>query len=218
MRTAADFNLYYATPDPWHISHAQFRDKVLRRCLKPFVRDKSVLELGCGEGHLTHAVFRKARSVVGIDISDVAIARAKSLNLPNARFESGDFLQASFEGYDVITALECVQYLSFQEQEVFLEKVAKEHPGKILLLSGPIVDYRRHFSHKRLMLEFTTLGFVPLKFHNLSLYWYPPSSRMMASLFKLPLAYTLLDWVPESIIYQRLYVLRAPKIPAWDIR
>jgi hypothetical protein len=25
-RTAADFNLYYATPDPRHISHAQFRD------------------------------------------------------------------------------------------------------------------------------------------------------------------------------------------------
>ena len=104
MRTAADFNLYYATPDPWHISHAQFRDKVLRRRLKPFIRYKSVLELGCGEGHLTQAVFGKARSVVGIDISDVAIARAKSLNLPNARFESGDFLQASFEGYDVITA------------------------------------------------------------------------------------------------------------------
>jgi hypothetical protein len=48
---------------------------------------------------------------------------------------------------------------------VFLEKVTKEHPGKILLLSGPIVDYRRHFSHKRLMLEFTTLGFAPLKFY-----------------------------------------------------
>jgi len=213
MRTAADFNLYYATPDPWNISHAQFRDKVLRRRLKPFIRYKSVLELGCGEGRLTHAVFGKARSVVGIDISDVAIARAKSLNLSNARFESGDFLQASFEGYDVITALECVQYLSFQEQGVFLEKVAKEHPGKILLLSGPIVDYRRHFSHKRLMLEFTTLEFAPLKYYNLSLYWYSPSSRVIANLIKLPLGYTLLDWIPESMVYQRLYVLRAPKRP-----
>lgn len=107
MRTAAEFNLYYAAPDPWHISHARFRDKVLRRCLRSFIRGKSVLELGCGEGHLTQTVFRKARSVVGIDISDVAIARAKSLNLPNARFESADFLQASFEGYDVIAAIEC---------------------------------------------------------------------------------------------------------------
>ena len=211
MRTAADFNLYYAAPDPWHISHAQFRDKVLRRCLKPFIRDKSVLELGCGEGHLTQTIFSKARSVVGIDISDVAIARAKSLNLPNARFESADFLQTSFEGYDVIAALECVYYLSFQEQGAFLEKVAKEHPGKILLLSGPIVDYRRHFSHRRLMHEFTTLGFSPLKFYNLSVYWYPPSSRIIAGLVKLPLGYTLLDWLPESVIYQRLYAVRAPK-------
>src|SRR5437868_636380 len=211
MRTAADFNLYYATPDPWHISRAQFRDKVLRRCLKRFIRGKSVLELGCGEGHLTSAIFSKARSVVGIDISDVAIARAKSLNLPNARFESADFLQASFEGYDVIAAIECVYYLSLQERGAFLEKVAKEHSGKILLLSGPIVDYTRHFGHKRLMHEFTTLGFAPLKFYNLSVYWYPPSSRIIANLIKVPLGYTLLDWLPESMIYQRLYALRAPK-------
>ena len=119
MRTAADFNLYYAAPDPWHISHARFRDNVLRRCLKPFIRDKSVLELGCGEGHLTQTIFSKARSVVGIDISDVAIARAKSLNLPNAIFESADFLQASFEGYDVIAAIECVYYLSLESRERF---------------------------------------------------------------------------------------------------
>jgi SAM-dependent methyltransferase len=217
MRTAADFNLYYTTPDPWHISHAQFRDRVLRRRLKPFIRNKSVLELGCGEGHLTRAIFSKARSVVGIDISDVAIARAKSLNLPNARFESVDFLQTSFEDYDVIAAIECVYYLSLPEQVAFLEKVAKEHSGKILLLSGPIVDYRRHFSHKRLMHEFTTLGFAPLKFYNLSVYWYPSSSRIIANLIKLPLGYTLLDWIPESMIYQRLYALRAPK-PNSDIR
>jgi SAM-dependent methyltransferase len=210
MRTAADFNLYYATPDPWHISRARFRDRVLSRRLKPFIRNKSVLELGCGEGHLTHAVFRKARSVVGIDISDIAIARAKSLKPPNARFESGDFLQASFEGYDVIAAIECVYYLSLQEQGALLEKVAREHSGKIFLLSGPIVDYRRYFGHKRLMHEFTTLGFAPLKFYNLSVYWHPLSSRIIAQLIKLPLGHRLLDWMPESRVYQRLYVLRAP--------
>jgi tartrate dehydratase beta subunit/fumarate hydratase class I family protein len=112
----------------------------------------------------------------------------------------------------VIAAIECVYYLSLQEQIALLEKVAKEHSGKILLLSGPIVDYRRHFSHKRLMHEFTTLGFAPLKVYNLSVYWYPPSSRIIANLIKLPLGYTLLDWIPESMIYQRLYALRAPKL------
>ena len=210
MRTAEDFNLYYATPDPWRISRARFRNRVLRRCLTRFIRGKSVLELGCGEGHLTQVVFCKARSVIGIDISDVAIARAKSLNLPNARFENADLLQTSFEGYDVIAAIECIYYLSHQEQGAFLEKVAKEHSGKMLLLSGPIVDYRRYFGHKRLMHEFTTLGFALVKFYNLSVYWYPLSSRIIANLIKLSLGHTLLDWLPERMIYQ-LYALRAPK-------
>jgi SAM-dependent methyltransferase len=210
MRTAEDFNLYYATPDPWHISRSRFRDRVLRRCLKQFIRDRFVLELGCGEGHLTKAVFGKARSVVGIDISDVAIARAQSLDLPNARFENADLLQISYKGYEVIAAIECIHYLSHPEQGAFLEKVAREHAGKVLLLSGPIVDYAHYFSHRRLMLEFAALGFSLVRFNNLSVYWHPPPSRIIASLVKLPLGYMVLDWLPERMIYQRLYALRAP--------
>jgi SAM-dependent methyltransferase len=211
VRTAEDFNNYYATPDPWRISRAGFRDKVLRRRLTPFVRNKSVLELGCGEGHLTQAVFSKARSVVGIDISDVAIARAKLLDLPNARFENADLLQTSFEGYDVIAAIECIYYLSLKERGAFLERIVREHSGKMLLLSGPIVDYRRYFSHKRLVYELTTLGFTLVKSYNLSVYWHPFSSRIIANLVKLPPGHTLLDWLPERMIYQRLYAIRAPK-------
>jgi SAM-dependent methyltransferase len=211
MRTAADFNSFYASPDPWCVSHARFRDKVLRHCLTPLICDKSVLELGCGEGHLTETVFGKARSVVGIDISDVAIGRAKSLHLPYARFESADFLRSSFEGYDVIAAIECIHYLSLQERGAFLEKVAAEHSGKMLLLSGPIVDYIRHFGHRRLMHEFASLGFALVRFYNLSVYRYPPSSRIIARLLRLPLGYTLLDGLPEWMIYQRLYAVRAPK-------
>jgi SAM-dependent methyltransferase len=210
MRTAEDFNLYYATPDPWHVARSRFRDRVLRRCLKQFIRDRFVLELGCGEGHLTRTIFGRARSVVGIDISDVAIARAKSLNLPNARFENADLLQTSFKGFDVIAAIECIHYLTHPEQGAFLEKVASEHAGKMLLLSGPIVDYAKHFSHRRLMLEFTTLGFSVVKFNNLSVYWHPPSSRIISHLIKLPLGSMVIDWLPEAMIYQRLYVLRAP--------
>jgi 2-polyprenyl-3-methyl-5-hydroxy-6-metoxy-1,4-benzoquinol methylase len=210
MRTADDFNRYYATPDPWHVSHATFRDRVLRRHLRRSIRNKSVLELGCGEGHLTQAIFHTARSVMAVDISDVAIARARSLNLRNAGYETADLLDISFGGYDVIAAIECIHYLSFQEQGAFLQKVAREHSGKMLFLSGPIIDYQRHFSHRRLMLEFKTLGFTVTRFHNLSVYWQPLSSRIVANLLKLPLGYMLLDWVPERMIYQRLYALRAP--------
>jgi 2-polyprenyl-3-methyl-5-hydroxy-6-metoxy-1,4-benzoquinol methylase len=211
MRTADDFNRYYATPDPWGVSRAAFRDRVLRQRLTRSIRNKSVLELGCGEGHLTQAIFCKARSVMAVDISGVAIARAKSLNLRNASFETADLLETSFAGHDVIAALECIYYLSHSEQGAFLERVARQHSGKLLLLSGPIIDYRRYFGHKRLMLEFKALGFTLLGFHNLSVYWHPFSSRIVANLLKLPLGYRLLDWLPERMIYQRLYALRAPK-------
>ena len=210
MRTAQDFNLFYASPDPWRIASARFRDRVLRNRLMSFIRGKSVLELGCGEGHLSQAIFSAARSVVGIDISDVAIARAKSLELPYARFETADLLYTSFEGYDVIVAIECIYYLSRQERGAFLEKVAKEHSGKMLLLSGPIIDYQRYFGHRRLMYQFDALGFTVVKFRNLSVYWHPLSYRVVANLLKLPLGYTLLDRLPERMIYQRLYAVRAP--------
>jgi len=210
MRTAEDFNRYYATPDPWGISRAPFRDRVLRRHLARPVRNKSVLELGCGEGHLTEAVFRKAKSVIAVDISDAAIARAKSLNLRNARFEAADLMNTSFAGYDVIAAIECIYYLSHQEQGAFLERVARQHSGKLLLISGPIIDYQRYFSHRRLIYQFKALGFTVVRFHNLSVYWHPFSLRIVANLLKLPLGYLLLDWLPEWMIYQRLYALRAP--------
>jgi 2-polyprenyl-3-methyl-5-hydroxy-6-metoxy-1,4-benzoquinol methylase len=78
MRTAADFNQFYAAEhDPWHISRARFRDKGLRRSISKFVIGKSVLELGCGEGHLTQSIFSETRMVTGVDISDIAIERAR---------------------------------------------------------------------------------------------------------------------------------------------
>ena len=175
MRTAADFNLYYAAPDPWHISHARFRDKVLRRRLKPFIRGKSVLELGCGEGHLTQTVFRKARSVVGIDMR-----RSCSANR-----ETGHSGFKAPISSSVTRGLRRDRGHRMRQLSVpagagsVPGESCQEHPGKILLLSGPIVDYRRHFSHKRLMHEFKTLGFAPLRFYNLSVYWHPPSSRIM---------------------------------------
>ena len=210
MRTVDDFNRYYATPDPWGVSRATFRDRVLRRHLTRPTRNRSVLELGCGEGHLTQAVFRRARFVNAVDISNVAIARAKLLNLPNARFQIADLLDISLAGYDVIAAIECIYYLSHEDQILFLKRVAREHSGKMLLLSGPIIDYQRYFGHKRLMYQFKELGFTVVKIRNLSVYWHPVWFRIVANLLKLPLGHMLLDWLPERMIYQRLYVVRAP--------
>lgn len=207
MRTAADFNQLYATPDPWRISRARFRDRALKRHLSSIVQGKRILELGCGEGHLTEAIFNNAASVVGVDISDVAVQRARARRLPNASFETRDFLQTSFESYDVITAIECLYYLSAQEQEQFFTKIRDEHRG-VLILTAPITGetkFRKYFTHLELMTIFDRHHFS-VDFANLTVMRRNIPTAIASILTRISPIF--LDWIPTNLIYQRLYMIR----------
>jgi SAM-dependent methyltransferase len=215
MRTAADFNSFYSVPDPWGIARAGFRDKVLRHRLATFIRQKSVLELGCGEGHLTQVVFDQARSITGVDISNIAIERAKARNLPNANFESQDFLSTSFVGYDVIAALECVYYLSATEQDQLFAKIAREHPKKLFILSGPIIgenQHRKYFTHCGLLDMFRRHRFSVEEWRNISIQPIDALRAIATVLVRLPMGLWLMDWLPEALVYQRIYVIKAPHV------
>ncbi len=49
------------------------------RALLPTLRDKNVLDLGCGFGwHCRYARQQQARSVVGVDLSEKMLARARA--------------------------------------------------------------------------------------------------------------------------------------------
>jgi len=210
MRSAADFDAFYANTDPWLLSSARFRDRVLRKWLPELIKDRVVLELGCGEGHLTDNIFRSAKSVTGIDISHVAIVRARTRNIPNAQFDTGDLLEASFKDYDVIAALECIYYLRPEEQNVFFEKVAREHRGKMLVLSGPIVGqgkHRRYFSHDDLVKTFKLIG-ATFSFHNIIIDRRGVFTTLAAAAARLPFCLWILDLIPERYILQRLYIIR----------
>jgi predicted TPR repeat methyltransferase len=211
MRSAADFDLYYSTPDPWHISQAHFRDRILRRSVSKSVSGKSVLELGCGEGHLTKAIFDGAASVSGIDLSNIAIERAKAKDIPNATFQTADFLSYSFEDFDVIAAIECLYYLTPTDQIAFFEKVSREHSGKILIVSGPIIgqnEHRKYFTHATLSETFSRFGASLVEFRNLNVYRRGAAANVAAFAVRMPFGHHLLDLLPESLIYQRLYIIR----------
>jgi 2-polyprenyl-3-methyl-5-hydroxy-6-metoxy-1,4-benzoquinol methylase len=208
MRFGHEFDRLYATsPDPWGIARAGFRDRVLRERLSPYLDGKSVLELGCGEGHLTRSVFSSVRSVTGVDISQVAIERAKALCLPNADFECRDLLDISFHGYDVIIAIECLYYLSAEEQSAFFDKVTREHVGGVLVLSGPIIG-GRYFTHQSVMNSLAGRGFEILEYRNIYI-----SRRAAARPVDLAIRIAgltgVLDWLPDALVHQRCYVARA---------
>ena len=210
MRSANDFDSYYKSPDPWKIGHATRRDRALERIIGPYVARKTVLELGCGEGHLTATIFKGASSIKGIDISPVAISRAIDLSLPNASFEASDFLNVSFAGYDVIAAIECIYYLSPTEQENFFGKLASEHAGKVFVLSGPIIgsnEYRTYFTDGGIRQTFARHGLSLIESRNLNAYRKAGvGATVAAALCRLPLGGAVLDILPDGYVYQRCYV------------
>jgi SAM-dependent methyltransferase len=210
MRTQADFDRFYGVPDPWGISRAGFRDRVWRRCISKLVSGRRVLELGCGEGHLTRAVFCSAASVSGVDISEIAIRRARARNLSNAIFENADFLTTSFQGYDTITAIECLYYLNGEDQQAFFSKVAREHAGKLLIISAPIIghnQHRKYFTHRQLLDVLLQNGLSVLRY--LNVYRASIIATLAAAFVRLPFCSLLLDYLPTWMIYQRCYIVRA---------
>jgi SAM-dependent methyltransferase len=210
MRTATDFNEFYKSADPWKLTKAAARDRIYRRLLSPIIRNKRVLELGCGEGHLTNAVFDEAASIKGIDISEVAISRARQRTRPNAEFQCSDFLAVPFADFDVICAIECLNYLSTDERTLFFEKLCSEHHGKPFIFSNPIIG-GNYFLHSDLLKTFEKFQLRLVGFHNLNVYWKPTYRRIIANLVKVPVLDRALDLLPEKLIYQRLYVLETSR-------
>jgi len=178
----------------------------LRRLIGSYLFDRAALELGCGEGHLTQAVFGDASTVTGIDISRIAISRAAARELPNARFQVADFLDIPFAGYDVIAAIECLYYLSPAEQDVVLDKVATEHRGKPFVLCVPIIG-GKYPTHPGVTRTLARHGMAPVKSHNLTIRHDSLRNRALAIALKLaPIGHTLLDRVPDGFVYQRCYI------------
>jgi hypothetical protein len=114
--------------------------------------------------------------------------------------------------YDVIAAIECLYYLTPDDQEAFFEKVACERRGKPLILSGPIIgsnEFRKYFTDQSLRKTFARHGLSVMASHNLNVYRRGVMATLAAGLVRLPLCSWLLDYLPRGVIYQRLYAVES---------
>lgn len=100
-----------------------------------------VLELACAEGHFTERLARRSGSVTALDISAVAIERARR-RAPAAHFEEGDLLvwEPAEAAFDAIVVAEVLYYLDrpgvkAEFEELFPRIVGWLRPGGGLVMS-----------------------------------------------------------------------------------
>jgi 2-polyprenyl-3-methyl-5-hydroxy-6-metoxy-1,4-benzoquinol methylase len=133
-----------------------FTYRHILRALRPYVREGSrVLDLGCGNGAVDLYLASLGAHVLGVDISESAIAAcresARVLGLEDrAAFEARDLAREGIEGrFDLILCSEVVEHLP--DDAGFVTRLpALLAPGGVLVLSVPSANAPLHRLRRRL--------------------------------------------------------------------
>ena len=134
--------------DPWGHDWRgaeKYRYKLVLRLIRSYCPKASeekaewkILDIGCSTGEFTHLLYQFSKKVVGIDVSQTAINRAK------CKFPNIDFKVSRFPGFqhgdivfDLITCLEVLYYMDKQTQENLLTemKTMLDIDGKVIITS-----------------------------------------------------------------------------------
>lgn len=160
MRTIQEWEQLYQKANPWGFDGSD--DDVLRtRMILGALgtrRYRHALDLGCGEGGLTGRLPAMADKVIGYDISEQAVARARE-RFPGVEFRQGDIVdvvkrpEVAAVPFDLILAAEVLYYLpSDEERREALAGMAKlGAPDCTYYISVIVVGAtpgRRYFTHE----------------------------------------------------------------------
>ncbi|MBK1895856.1 methyltransferase domain-containing protein [Chryseobacterium sp. YIM B02567] len=104
------------------------------------MKNKKVLDFGCGSGYGTHMLSENADSITGVDISSEAIDYAKKeFSSSNLRFKTISELKN--EKFDVITSFQVIEHVpDDREYTANLKKML--NPGGVLIISTPDKKHR----------------------------------------------------------------------------
>lgn len=112
------------------------------------LKDKRILDLGCGTGELTHSMTDYSHDVAGIDVSEAAIAIAKS-NHPMLEFSCEDIVHFQTERkLDFILDAHCLHCIVYDhERRGALQNIyASLAPGGYFAMETMVYHSRLAFS------------------------------------------------------------------------
>lgn len=144
--------IYSRWDDPWASASAHYRyqrrkyERVVG--LLPNRRFRRALDLGCGLGMLAQQLAPYVDELLGLDIAQAAIdrARERASLLPNLRFEQGDLLDLPSglnHRFDLVLLVDTLYYLSPLEDELF--KSVAMRAADLLVPGGLCVLVNHYF-------------------------------------------------------------------------
>lgn len=113
-----------------------FIDNTVGDCVYPhlekYARNGNILDLGCGPGNTANELASDVyKSYIGVDISEVALAKAVKRTEENGRADKNSFVRSDFLGYtptqefDVILFRESMYHVPYGQVLKILEKYSK---------------------------------------------------------------------------------------------
>lgn len=102
--------IYKGKPDKWDL---EFRDKFAYETVTAHTNPRSILDIGCGNGHTLEYFGERANADLhGIDISGWAVMLARE-RVPQARIVQGDFMKTNLPYTDVALCLGTAEHFFF---------------------------------------------------------------------------------------------------------
>jgi 2-polyprenyl-3-methyl-5-hydroxy-6-metoxy-1,4-benzoquinol methylase len=134
----------------WKISHYRANQAIMRSFEWIDWSNKSVLDIGCGQGFYAIPVSSYCQQITGIDLSpantDIASRHASRLGLQNAKFINTDLLDYTpDQSFDIAYAITVLMHISDLSQALLkIHSLLK--PGGLFLIS----DLNKYF-HTRII-------------------------------------------------------------------
>jgi SAM-dependent methyltransferase len=101
-----------------HIARYRFAER--------YVKGKKIIDLGSGAGYGTHSLSKFAENVLGVDLSEEAVAYAAwSYSVPNLRYEVGDVTNLPYpnKSFEAAVSFEVIEHL--ERPEALVEEVLR---------------------------------------------------------------------------------------------
>lgn len=153
-----EFDNLYLKTNPWNFD-GSFDDEVRQKILDIIFRTELFehgVDIACGEGYLT-AQLGFVKNKVGIDISEIAIERAKE-NYPDIKFLCGNAFQDKLleNKFDFVSCFEALYYPPTPKERMEALECIKKYGSRGTIYAFSVVtigenEHRKYFTKKEFL-------------------------------------------------------------------